>query len=283
MGRSECSSSSSWSKGRKRAEPGRSGASLTRMPILRFGELTWEEVAAMGEGVVAVLPTGAIEAHGPHLPLSTDEIIAVAMAEDGARRLSAAGKTVALLPALVYSAAPFAANFAGTVSIRPETMTELLVDIGSSLSRAGVALLALANAHLDPAHLASLHRGADRLREGGMPVAFPDLTRKPWALRLTEEFKSGACHAGRFEGSVVMASRPELVRREIQNGLPSNPVSLSAAIGAGKSDFEEAGGPRAYFGDPAAATGEEGSTTIATLGEILAEAVNEARSPADSS
>jgi creatinine amidohydrolase len=55
--------------------------------------------------------------------------------------------------------------------------------------------------------------------------------------------------------------------------LPPNPASLSRAIREGKMEFEEAGGPRAYFGYPAQATAEEGRATIEVLGAILDEAV----------
>jgi creatinine amidohydrolase len=90
---------------------------------------------------------------------------------------------------------------------------------------------------------------------------------------LTEEFQSGACHAGQFEGSVILAARPEWVREEIRTTLAANPISLSSAIRDGQSTFEEAGGPQAYFGDPAGATWEEGEQTIQILGQILADAV----------
>ena len=59
----------------------------------------------------------------------------------------------------------------------------------------------------------------------------------------------------------------------MRSALPANPASISRAIRAGKSDFAEAGGPEAYFGDPAAATAEEGRETIEVLGAILEEAV----------
>jgi creatinine amidohydrolase len=104
-------------------------------------------------------------------------------------------------------------------------------------------------------------------------VAFPNLTLKPWAARLSEEFRSGACHAGQFETSIVLAERPELVREAIRATLPPNPASLSRAIRDGKQSFEEAGGSRAYFGYPSQATAEEGRATIDTLGAILEEAV----------
>jgi creatinine amidohydrolase len=73
-----------------------------------------------------------------------------------------------------------------------------------------------------------------------------------------------------------MAVAPELVDEAERVSLPANPVSLSEAIQAGKQSFEAVGGSQAYFGDPAAASAEEGQETIALLGEILAEAVAKA-------
>jgi creatinine amidohydrolase len=242
--------------------------------MLELAQMTWKEVARLDRTrAVALLPVGAIEAHGPHLPLATDGIIAEAMAGAAARRLPAQGLVPLLLPTLPYTAAPFAAAFPGTLSLRPETVTALLADLAGALAGAGLRCLAIANAHLDPTHLGSLHAGAEAARAAGLAVAFPDLTRKPWASRLTPEFKSGACHAGCYEGSIVLAARPELVREPVRRSLPPNPASLSAAIRAGKSSFAEAGGPEAYFGDPAAATREEGEETIEILGAILEEAI----------
>jgi creatinine amidohydrolase len=102
---------------------------------------------------------------------------------------------------------------------------------------------------------------------------FPDLTRKPWGSRLGDEFRSGACHAGQFETSIVLREKADAVRDEVRQSLAPNPQSLSNAIKAGKRTFEAAGGPRAYFGDPAAATGDEGARLIEALGSILEEAV----------
>ena len=237
--------------------------------------MTWEEARdAAGPGSVAVLPVGAVEAHGPHLPLETDVIIAQAMARAGAERLAARGLRPVVLPPLAYTAAGFALGFPGTISLRPETVTATLVDIGGSLARHGFLALAIANAHLDPMHLASLEAAANAIRRDlGLAVAFPSLAAKPWALRLSDEFKSGACHAGRFETSIVLAERPDLVREAAMAALPDNPASLSRAIRDGKTSFEEAGGALAYFGFPAQATAEEGRATVETLGAILDEAV----------
>jgi creatinine amidohydrolase len=237
--------------------------------------MTWEEARdAAGPGSVAILPVGAIEAHGPHLPLETDVIIAQAMARTGAARLAARGLRVLVLPPLTYTSAGFARGFAGTLSLRPETVVATVVDIAGSLRQHGYTVLAIANAHLDPDHLASIEAAVSQIRRGlRLRVAFPNLVIKPWALRLSDEFKSGACHAGQFETSIVLAERPDLVREATMAALPPNPASLSRAIREGKMEFEEAGGPRAYFGYPAQATAEEGRATIEALGAILDEAV----------
>ena len=237
--------------------------------------MTWEEARdASGQGCVAILPVGAIEAHGPHLPLETDVVIARAMARAGAARVAARGLSVVVLPPLAYTAAGFATGFSGTISIRPEIVTAMVVDIAGNLARQRFAALAIANAHLDPAHLASLDAAVKGIRRHlTLAIAFPNLATKPWARRLGDEFKSGACHAGQFETSIVLAERPDLVRETVRAALPANPASLSRAIKDGKRSFEEAEGPLAYFGYPAQATAEEGRASIDVLGEILDEAV----------
>jgi Uncharacterized protein, putative amidase len=237
--------------------------------------MTWEEARdAAGPRSVAILPVGAIEAHGPHLPLETDVIIAQAMARSGGARLAARGLRVVILPPLTYTVAPFAHGFAGTLSLRPETLMATVLEIAGSLTRHGFGALAIANAHLDPEHLASLESVVNMIRRDyELAVACPNLTRRPWALRLTDEFQSGACHAGQFETSIVMAERPELVREATRAALPPNPTSLSRAIRDGVQTFEQAGGVQAYFGFPAQATAEEGRSTIEVLGAILDEAI----------
>jgi len=245
------------------------------MPVHELAQLTWEEVRDLDRPRTSVVfPVGATEAHGPHLPLDSDVIIATAMARAGAQRLAAKGDTVLILPALAYTAAPFGAQFQGTLSISGVTVTAVIVDLARSLSNQGFRLLAIANAHLDPEHLTALHEAVTLGRADGLlPIIFPDLTRRPWSTRLGEEFKSGACHAGQFESSIILHERPAAVRDEVRRGLVPNPQSLSLAIKAGKRTFEEAGGPRAYFGDPAAATAAEGARLIDALGAILEEAV----------
>lgn len=285
---------------RRDRPPSGGGAALGRGPS--WGHATWTELVGAGLGprgdgvsrpdrptaarppperrgdeppVVALLPVGAVEAHGPHLPLVTDVVIAVAAAEAALPGLRRLALNPILLPPLPYTAAPFAAAFPGTISVRAATVTALLADVAASLERQGVAALVVVNAHLDPAHLASI-RDAVRAHAGPMPVVHPDLTERRWATRLGAEFMSGACHAGRYETSVVMAAASELVREESRRTLPANPASLSEAIRAGKATFEDAGVVDAYCGDPAAATVEEGERTVEVLGRIVVEAVAEA-------
>jgi creatinine amidohydrolase len=245
------------------------------MSVHELAHLSWESVRELDrEQTIAILPVGAIEAHGPHLPLETDVIIAAAMARAGAARLSSRGHAAVVLPPIVYTTARFAAAFPGTLSISSETVTALIVDIATGLTQQQFRLLVLANAHLDPAHLASLDDVVKRARaQHLLPIVFPNIAKNPWALRLGDEFRSGACHAGRFESSIVMAEQPLRVLDPVRRSLPSNPISLSQAIREGKSSFTEAGGPRAYFGAPADATRDEGYHLIEVLGEIVEEAV----------
>lgn len=247
------------------------------MPIHRLAEMTWEEVRDVDRArTVVILPVGALEAHGPHLPLSTDVVIAEAMARACGEALEDEGVITLVLPPLWATHAGFAEAFPGTVSVAPETVTTLVRGVASSMAAQGFPVLAVANAHLDPGHVASLREAcADPPR--GMKMAFVDLTRRAVAQRLTEEFRTGACHAGRFEGSVVMAEAPGLVRDDVARSLEPNPSSLSTAIRDGATTFAQAGGPQAYFGWPADATAEEGRETVRTLGTLLAEAVRNTR------
>lgn len=254
-----------------------------------WGHATWTELEGLGlrrrsagkrahpppgSRVVAMLPVGAVEAHGPHLPLATDVIIAAAAAKASLPALRRLCRPV-ILPPFPYTAAPFAEGFPGTISVRPATVSALLADVAASLERQGVSALVVVNAHLDPAHRVSIHEAA-RAHRGSMPVVFPDIAQRRWASRLTDEFRSGACHAGCYETSVVMTVAPELVRDEVRRDLAENPASLSGAIRAGAATFEDAGVTAAYCGDPAAATREEGEETVKVLGGIVAEAAAKA-------
>jgi creatinine amidohydrolase len=248
------------------------------MAVHALAAMTWTEVRALPlDRTVAILPTGAIEAHGPHLPLGTDIVIAEAMARAGATRLAARHLNVLIAPTIPIAPAPFAAAFAGTIDTPGEATTMIVLAVARSLASHGVRVTAVANAHHDPAHVNALRAAVDRAaKDGGASLVFPDLTRRRWAEKLTEEFRSGACHAGRYEGSVVLAERPDAVDTTLMQSLSPNPRSLVDAIRMGHVTFAEAGGSDAYFGFPAEATADEGRHIVDTLGAILEEAVMDA-------
>lgn len=239
-------------------------------PSLHLAEMTFEEAAALRDaGPVAMLPTGATEAHGPHLPLSTDVIISTAAAERAVTILRGEGRAAAVLPPLAYAVTEFAADFAGTISIPLDTARLMVRDVLLGATRAGFVGIVICNAHLEPGNIVALNEGMALAIAAGANATFPDVTRKPHALRLGEEFRSGACHAGRYETSLVMAASPFLVRRERARALAPNPASLSVAIREGKGSFAEAGGPEAYFGWPADASDAEGDELFATMADIF--------------
>lgn len=229
-----------------------------------------------GKPVVAILPCGATEAHGPHLPLNTDVLISEGMAAHALPLLAARGYAATVLPPLAYAPAKYAEAFPGTITIGAATAQALLLDIARSLKAQGFACLALANSHFDPANVAMLREAAQEILALGLPVAFPDFTRRKLAQTLTAEFQSGACHAGQYETSLVMAARPDLVDDAARRGLADNPASLTEAFARGAKTFHEAGGPEAYFGYPRQATVEEGAASFRTMAAALVSAVDEA-------
>jgi len=244
---------------------------------MNLAESAWTAVRdalASGAPVAALLPCGAIEAHGPHLPLNTDVVISEAFALHAAQLLQERGVKAIILPSLAYAPAEYAAEFPGTIGISADTAKALILDIARALKAQGFGCLAFANSHFDPANVAMLRSVSEDVRALGLAVAFPDFTRRALAQSLTDEFVSGACPAGQFETSIVMAHRPDLVADDLRTALAENDASLVAAIQKGMKTFKEAGGPDAYFGAPAKASSDEGQSSIAIMGAALAEAVS---------
>jgi len=245
--------------------------------MTEFQHRTWKEIRdAFKRGVVVILPVGSTEAHGPHLPLSTDVIISEEMSQRAAEKLNVQGIETLVLPAISYSVTDFSADFPGTISISKQTATAVVYDICRSLYAQGARLIAIANSHLEPEHVASINEAIEKIKqETGRAIAFPDKRKRRWAQTLTEEFRRGDCHAGSYETSLVMAARPELVREEIRRSLESVPISIAGKIKEGASNFTEAGGTEAYFGDPRSASREEGAATYEALSDMLVTAVIE--------
>jgi creatinine amidohydrolase len=212
------------------------------------------------EGAVHLLPIGSTEPHGPHAPLSTDTIISVGICRRAAERLL--GEVdVYVLPAVPYGVTRYGADFPGAVSISEETLRSLVTEIAGNFER-----VVLVNSHLEPEQVWLL-------RDLGLPLF--DVTRRAVAERLTEEFRSGAGHAGRYETSLVLADRPELVNKGRMRDLEAKPVDMPAAIRAGQTSFVAMGMDQAYAGAPAEATPEEGVQTFQVLAEVLVELIRE--------
>ena len=109
---------------------------------------------------------------------------------------------------------------------------------------------------------------------GRASVACP-LTKR-WARTLSDEFKSGACHAGRYETSIMLAASPDLVDDEVRAELPEVPVSMSDKLKAGVTDFIDMGLSHAYAGSPAEATADHGNDMLALLATMIKTEVLEA-------
>src|SRR5215475_14869572 len=150
------------------------------MPDYFLAHLTWSELYGLlnqPEPCALILPVGSTEAHGPHLPLSADVIIAEEMAARAARTLESRGELALTLPPLAYSVTDFSEGFTGSVSIRAETAMALASDILLSLIKQGFRRIAIANAHLEPAHIATLRAACEAVKaETGVEIAFPDVT-----------------------------------------------------------------------------------------------------------
>jgi creatinine amidohydrolase len=243
---------------------------------VQLGDLTTEAVRdLLAAGRVAVLlPVGSVEPHGPHLPLVTDTIISVKAAEVAALRLGSVGLTAVIAPPVAYGVTDFAAGFAGAVSVSKDALVAFLRAVVDGYLAAGFSHVCLVNNHLEPAHDAAVRAAIDGLPIGRAAVACP-LSRR-WARMLSDEFKSGACHAGRYETSLVLAAAEGRVNQAAARALPPVAISLSDGIRAGASRFADLGMTRAYTGAPADATAEEGRALYELLGEMVATVTLEA-------
>jgi creatinine amidohydrolase len=224
---------------------------------VNFGDLAYPDVP---RDAVHLLPLGATEPHGPHAPLATDTLISVGICNRAAERLE--GEIhVLVLPAVPYGVTRYGSTFPGAVSISEETLASLVTEVADT-----VGPLVLVNSHFEPEQV-------ETLRSTGLPLL--DLTRRSNAERLTEEFRSGSCHAGRYESSLVLAERPKLVHVDRMLALDERRVDMPAAIRAGQTSFAAMGMDQAYCGSPAEASAEEGRQTFETLTEMLVELIRE--------
>ncbi len=215
---------------------------------MRLGDTTWPEVRDRVADTQATLlvPLGATEQHGPHLPLDTDTAIAVALAEAAAARVP--GAVVA--PTLPYGSSGEHQDFAGTLSIGAEATELVLVELGRSAIET-FACVVFVNAH--GGNAAPLRAAAARLREEGRDA-------RAWSPAF-----GGDAHAGRTETSLMLALD------EVRPGPAEagNDAPLGVLIERLRADGVRAVSPNGVLGDPAGASAAEGRALLAAAADDL--------------
>jgi creatinine amidohydrolase len=240
----------------------------------RLASLTYEEVAELCRGgrAVAIVPVGSVEPHGPHLPLGTDTTISETCAARAVERLDSVGIPAVVAPSVPYGVTDYASGFAGAIGVPAEALTAMLRGIAEKLLATGFAHVCFVNNHLEPAHDVAVRASIAGLPDGCASVACP-LTRR-WGRTLSEEFKRGDCHAGRYETSLVMAAGGA-VRAGFAD-LPTLGLSLADAIRSGKTTFADIGMDRAYTGAPRDGTRAEGDDLYELLVAMVTTEIREA-------
>jgi len=241
------------------------------MAITAIGSLTTDQMQAFLDGVepvVVLQPLGSIEPHGPHLPLETDATISEAACERAASQLSDAGFVVLLAPTIPYGVTDCAAGFAGAVSVAASALIAYLQATIQAYLNTGVDHVCLVNNHLEPDHDTAVRSALDGFDVSAASVACP-LTRR-WARTLSDEFKSGECHAGQYETSILMAANPNAVNEQSRMALPAVPISLAVKLREGVTDFKDMGLMHAYCGSPSSATAAEGDDMLNRLATMIA-------------
>ena len=219
-----------------------------------------EVKAAIEKGAVAVLAVGAQEQHGAHLPLSTDTV----MAQGVARRIAGAIDGL-LLPPIAYGDAWNNEGFAGTLSLSPDTLRAVLIDLGRGLARMGVKALVIINGHFGNREPIALAARALKT-ETGFPVMhldYPGMERIATAICDSKPAAPTFYHADEVETSMMLALAPELV--QMDKAAPEYPEfpELFGTGPIGLDSFNHSG----VFGDPRPATAEKGETLIAGIAE----------------
>jgi len=164
----------------------------------------------LAQNPLVIVPVGALEAHGPHLPLGADQLQAEATADALAERVGAL-----VAPTLAYGSAPGARNFPGTISLSLAQLGLHATGVLSELGRSGVRRILVLSGHAERGHMAALREAADeamRARPGLKIVVLSDYDFV-YELRGQESPPTDG-HAGLLETSRVMAIAPTTVGPE---------------------------------------------------------------------
>lgn len=180
-------------------------------PRHRWGQLTWPDAERYLRRVdIALLPVGAIEQHGPHLPLDTDAFDADYLAHRVAEACSDPKPLV--LPSIPYGVSYHHKDFCGTISIGNETLAKLIYDIGISAAANGIRKLVIINGH--GGNTPALNYAAQMINRDAHIFVCVDSGETSDADIADLIQTPNDVHAGDIETSTSLAVRPHLVRMD---------------------------------------------------------------------
>jgi creatinine amidohydrolase len=182
---------------------------------IRYDELTWPEIReAIARQPVVLLPFGAVEDHGLHLPLNTDNLIVEAICLEAARR--APGEML-VMPLVAYGLDEHHMDFPGTISVDMQTLLAYVSQVAISAARHGFSHILIVNGHGSNAPLADLAARRVVLETGIIcgamsPNAAIDPTlAEPTLSQMRSSEPGGIAHAGEYETAMMLHLQPELV------------------------------------------------------------------------
>jgi len=254
--------------------------------MLELAKIPFPEVARLAESgkALVILPVGVVEEHGAHLPLGMDSFAAEAYAVSAAPHLEEAGYEIAVAPTINYGVARAAIDFPGTLSLEPETLRSMVVEIGRSLARHGLSRLVILNGHRDKYHMKALEDAKTTLAEEKgsqvLCVGFAhedEITAACYRDGVKQFYKSPQPdregHGGESETSVALHSFPEMVNRDIIKTLDANFDYDVEAFRNETKDYWSISSGRGYFGWPQAASAETGKQLVTVRGRNIANVI----------
>ncbi len=245
-------------------------------PTYRLGELTWPEAKKRFKEVdVALLPVGAIEQHGPHLPLDTDAFDAEYLAHRVAEACSSPKPLV--LPLIPYGVSYHHDDFSGTISINPDTLSRLVIEIGMGAARHGITKLVIINGH--GGNMPALNYAAQIInRDAHIFTCVDTGESSDTDIEAVTETPNDV-HAGEIETSTAMAVRSEMVRTSaIRKFIPRFSIrylNFSSKRGVSWYSHTSKISPTGVMGDPTKATAEKGKQIWQVMISNLVEFVEE--------
>ena len=243
---------------------------------VRWQKLRRDEIAALAERhPVLLLPIGAIEQHGPHLPVDTDANSVTTIAERAAAQ--AGPDTALVLPTIHWGLSPYWMPFAGTITLRPETTLALISDIGRSVAAHGFRRMVIINGHGGNGGIIGV--AATQLADHGIRA----IALSYWALlgtelgSITPADHGHIGHAGQTETSIQLHLQPDRVDPVYATFTGWADLSLQAdellTAGAYKAPLPLVESPTGVYGDLTQARAELGAKIIDLAAERLADLV----------